>query len=118
MDMLSMRPANGRVSSAGSTRSKQTFSIFGMAGAPVPWGCARGVADASVDPRGVLIHRQRRHANASAMPAEAAGRIASGCLGRCFRSEEHTSELQSLMRNSYAVFCWKKKKYQHRSTHN
>src|SRR3546814_8662176 len=25
------------------------------------------------------------------------------------RSEEHTSELQSLMRNSYAVFCWKKK---------
>src|SRR3546814_2647424 len=23
------------------------------------------------------------------------------------RSEEHTSELQSLMRNSYAVFCWK-----------
>src|SRR3546814_2897075 len=27
------------------------------------------------------------------------------------RSEEHTSELQSLMRSSYAVFCLKKKKY-------
>src|SRR3546814_9786100 len=27
----------------------------------------------------------------------------------CFRSEEHTSELQSLMRISYAVFCLKKK---------
>src|SRR3546814_6311232 len=27
------------------------------------------------------------------------------------RSEEHTSELQSLMRNSYAVFCLKKKHY-------
>src|SRR3546814_3146018 len=27
-----------------------------------------------------------------------------------YRSEEHTSELQSLMRNSYAVFCLKKKK--------
>src|SRR3546814_5663676 len=26
------------------------------------------------------------------------------------RSEEHTSELQSLMRISYSVFCWKKKK--------
>src|SRR3546814_4533445 len=26
------------------------------------------------------------------------------------RSEEHTSELQSLMRISYAVFCWNKKK--------
>src|SRR3546814_8949361 len=33
------------------------------------------------------------------------------------RSEEHTSELQSLMRISYAVFCWKKKKEKkHRST--
>src|SRR3546814_15518563 len=29
---------------------------------------------------------------------------------RQFRSEEHTSELQSLMRISYAVFCLKKKK--------
>src|SRR3546814_271274 len=31
------------------------------------------------------------------------------------RSEEHTPELQSLMRNSYAVFCLKKKKQQHTS---
>src|SRR3546814_9346188 len=30
--------------------------------------------------------------------------------GPQLRSEEHTSELQSLMRNSYAVFCLKKKK--------
>src|SRR3546814_2293647 len=31
-------------------------------------------------------------------------------VGDLVRSEEHTSELQSLMRNSYAVFCLKKKK--------
>src|SRR3546814_8447687 len=31
-------------------------------------------------------------------------------VGKLSRSEEHTSELQSLMRNSYAVFCLKKKK--------
>src|SRR3546814_7329690 len=31
--------------------------------------------------------------------------------GSFTRSEEHTSELQSLMRNSYAVFCLKKKKH-------
>src|SRR3546814_3362567 len=31
-------------------------------------------------------------------------------VSRPFRSEEHTSELQSLMRISYAVFCLKKKK--------
>src|SRR3546814_6921232 len=30
------------------------------------------------------------------------------------RSEEHTSELQSLMRISYAVFCLKKKKHKHK----
>src|SRR3546814_10497737 len=33
------------------------------------------------------------------------------------RSEEHTSELQSLMRISYAVFCLKKKKDQITDTH-
>src|SRR3546814_6288278 len=38
------------------------------------------------------------------------GRCSAPCVGR---SEEHTSELQSLMRISYAVFCLKKK-----TTHN
>src|SRR3546814_1595556 len=33
------------------------------------------------------------------------------------RSEEHTSELQSLMRISYAVFCLKKKKKKQQNTH-
>src|SRR3546814_1830983 len=37
------------------------------------------------------------------------GGVVGGSGGR-IRSEEHTSELQSLMRNSYAVFCLKKKK--------
>src|SRR3546814_3865578 len=37
--------------------------------------------------------------------------------GRCQRSEEHTSELQSLMRISYAVFCLKKKKKKYIKTH-
>src|SRR3546814_4684831 len=36
--------------------------------------------------------------------------------GNGVRSEEHTSELQSLMRISYAVFCLKKKQ-SHNSTH-
>src|SRR3546814_1221908 len=40
-------------------------------------------------------------------------RLVCAVLGRVrWRSEEHTSELQSLMRISYAVFCLKKKKYQ------
>src|SRR3546814_3788596 len=51
----------------------------------------------------------------SLMPAHSPKR--RDCGGRCShqlccRSEEHTSELQSLMRISYAVFCLKKKKKQ------
>src|SRR3546814_8231582 len=46
--------------------------------------------------------RQRdRHGDADRLSAAGAGP---------YRSEEHTSELQSLMRISYAVFCLKKKK--------
>src|SRR3546814_7106334 len=37
---------------------------------------------------------------------------ATDCVIDEKRSEEHTSELQSLMRISYAVFCLKKKKHQ------
>src|SRR3546814_4736246 len=47
-------------------------------------------------------HRSRGGARAPAVAAAPAA-----------RSEEHTSELQSLMRISYAVFCLKKKKPNH-----
>src|SRR3546814_8552734 len=36
--------------------------------------------------------------------------VALGLVVLVGRSEEHTSELQPLMRISYAVFCWNKKK--------
>src|SRR3546814_2804775 len=38
--------------------------------------------------------------------------------GGGYRSEEHTSELQSLMRISYAVFCLKKKKRKKQNNYN
>src|SRR3546814_10435742 len=41
-------------------------------------------------------------------------RAASTAAVAASRSEEHTSELQSLMRISYAVFCLKKKKTKHK----
>src|SRR3546814_6003149 len=40
------------------------------------------------------------------------------CGGSHLRSEEHTSELQSLMRISYAVFCLKQKKNKQTQTTN
>src|SRR3546814_9987487 len=42
--------------------------------------------------------------------ADPANRGALAAIAGRLRSEEHTSELQSLMRISYAVFCLKKKK--------
>src|SRR3546814_11723782 len=46
-----------------------------------------------------------------ALPQAAAGFLGKGAsFSPQLRSEEHTSELQSLMRISYAVFCLKKKK--------
>src|SRR3546814_993920 len=51
-----------------------------------------------------------RHRTHQRIEIERLGQIIIGAdLGRA-RSEEHTSELQSLMRISYAVFCLKKKK--------
>src|SRR3546814_7194613 len=52
--------------------------------------------------------RARMSAAGSGARSRAAGSPRPSRLSR--RSEEHTSELQSLMRNSYAVFCLKKKK--------
>src|SRR3546814_12796551 len=56
---------------------------------------------------------ERRAGRASHVPVVAdhhqRGHL-SEALHACCRSEEHTSELQSLMRISYAVFCLKKKK--------
>src|SRR3546814_7378335 len=65
---------------------------------PVPDGGRRGTvvqaAQAGPDRRGLLRRRWL---------------VQDRLLRRAQRSEEHTSELQSLMRISYAVFCLKKK---------
>src|SRR3546814_10710865 len=50
--------------------------------------------------------------------ADAGRRIEEKVRAGAARSEEHTSELQSLMRISYAVFCLKKKKKSKTHKHN
>src|SRR3546814_9643606 len=55
-------------------------------------------------------HRRTRRVQAVRWPADGTARPAVRQVMRSARSEEHTSELQSLMRISYAVFCLKKKK--------
>src|SRR3546814_4783034 len=59
---------------------------------------------------GDACHAVRERHPALARPCRARRRPYAGCAGGGHvRSEEHTSELQSLMRISYAVFCLKKK---------
>src|SRR3546814_7035224 len=56
---------------------------------------------------------EAEHGAAHALDRDIAGQdeqVGPADLVAIFRSEEHTSELQSLMRISYAVFCLKKKK--------
>src|SRR3546814_10780843 len=64
--------------------------------------------------------------NSQAKPRIARIAFATGGIGaiktveeftQVLRSEEHTSELQSLMRISYAVFCLKKKKHERLNSH-
>src|SRR3546814_6015975 len=61
--------------------------------------------DCSPPPKDRLSNRIIRRSSMSLSVSDAVGSI----LHAAVRSEEHTSELQSLMRNSYAVFCLKKK---------
>src|SRR3546814_6930201 len=64
---------------------------------------AHGLPRGLRPPAGVHHHGDRH-------PGGARRRLLLPARRRHLRSEEHTYELQSLMRNSYAVFCLKKKK--------
>src|SRR3546814_4016142 len=69
------------------------------------WGCRFGrLALTTIDSSFIKDHRS------VLVRLQHAERIHRTILGVDIRSEEHTSELQSLMRISYAVFCLKKKK--------
>src|SRR3546814_8699508 len=62
-----------------------------------------------------LFRQHARHQPAIPAPVRPSGLSDPRCAGDDDgrRSEEHTSELQSLMRSSYAVFCLHKKTYTH-----
>src|SRR3546814_9676657 len=63
--------------------------------------------------RRLLSNQARKPSSCSSSPARGGASkctVGRSSLPETTRSEEHTSELQSLMRNSYAVFCLKKQK--------
>src|SRR3546814_1984153 len=87
-----------------SAAAKAAFAILQII-APEP---DETLVESSREPLG-----GHRRVEAFAPLAERLGIIAAEAahVAPCQRSEEHTSELQSLMRISYAVFCLKKKSH-------
>src|SRR3546814_4416987 len=80
------------------------------ADALAPVSCIRSAAPGQVHSASPSrAYSSRNEGKARIRPARAS-RCGHAVAGRGMRSEEHTSELQSLMRISYAVFCLKKKK--------
>src|SRR3546814_2356809 len=73
----------------------QNPNLSSRLGSCQPDRCAKSVA---------VVTARSRHATATGK------RTAAASISSLSRSEEHTSELQSLMRISYAVFCLKKNK--------
>src|SRR3546814_8452027 len=84
-----------------SRRQRRPAAGPGAEGRPVP------VAGDATDLR---LRRRVRAAGADRAAGDRRDRQRRGFALEAARSEEHTSELQSLMRISYAVFCLKKKK--------
>src|SRR3546814_10159126 len=94
-----------------STRPDTPFpytTLFRSQLSPDARPCARGLRQNELV---VAVARQPRYGGSQGRLAHArTRRPRSQAFRELFRSEEHTSELQSLMRISYAVFCLKKKK--------
>src|SRR3546814_8642231 len=113
-------------------RATRTYTLFPYTTLFRSGACASCADTIAALPNGALRHLRISDATHSSPAysaiffAERGVRSVGSCSARfclCRRSEEHTSELQSLMRISYAVFCLKKKNthlqihYTHASTH-
>src|SRR3546814_9579669 len=88
-----------------STRTDTLFPYTTLFRSPVPGDqCCSGAIES--------LAASRNNQDRSTRPHQQIADQRRGATGS--RSEEHTSELQSLMRISYAVFCLKKKKTKHK----
>src|SRR3546814_5702630 len=109
-------------------REGATVILPGAASAVLVDPAGSRVMSGSGEPPGAMVVTQRvpssaRPQTAAGMTSSAAREPTKGSAPKATapepgtRSEEHTSELQSLMRISYAVFCLKKKKKEKQQTH-
>src|SRR3546814_3909858 len=102
---------------AGRLGARLPARAFGRPAAARGAGARAGAGSRTAAARRAVL--QPRYRNPPA-PGRRAARPAQGqrCDGADGRSEEHTSELQSLMGHSYAVFCLQKKKISVRQRRN
>src|SRR3546814_7171466 len=106
------RTASRRSVTGGTAASAGGFTPLGAMSAPGWWGRGRYRRPGPVPPYRAPVEAQRPVTSAARM-RRLAEELADERVGFVIplgvdRSEEHTSELQSLMRNSYAVFFLKK----------
>src|SRR3546814_1861146 len=100
----------GRVSIARDTDLDGTVDATSNLPVPVSGICANGVVSCQPGSwNGCSFYR---------WDVDAAKALKLTSVDMPKRSEEHTSEIQSLMRISYAVFCLKKKKKTHQQKHH
>src|SRR3546814_6071768 len=106
------RPKARRVSApkpGPGSRGNKPCAFFPLMGKDAqPQGARRGRLSLLVQPYHRAEQRDRDRDKSDPAPRHEADIV--DIMAVAARSEEHTSELQSLMRISYAVFCLKKKK--------
>src|SRR3546814_4458505 len=107
----------GDMGCAVGAQSSRTLLGNGRARArrPAP-ACVRATEGRGTPMSGAGLALRRALVAALRADVELAGQLSGVFDAPLPRSEEHTSELQSLMRISYAVFCLKKKIYLHSLT--
>src|SRR3546814_4428831 len=96
-------------------RSTRTDTLFPYTTLFRSQPLARALLPREVEDRSVLARPGAAHRDIRDVERQPVGQRpgAGAQLHNIARSEEHTSELQSLMRISYAVFCLKKKRSNH-----
>src|SRR3546814_3543321 len=99
------------VSVFGMLVSAQALTVAMFGGVGTVWGPIIGAA--ILIPLGEILHAEL----GATYPGIQRVILGVAIIAVILRSEEHTSELQSLMRISYAVFCLKKKN-QHTQQHS
>src|SRR3546814_9769074 len=100
-----------RCASSAPRRIRVTHTNRAMTGSSVNCTAWPGVFTASATSPRASLTRESHASRSSSGIAPSGPERHSGKRSRNPRSEEHTSELQSLMRRSYAVFCLKQKQY-------